>query len=75
MRKSKTESIMAVNSPQAKKERAFHFLSLVESLCIVFQKYFLRQGFRLSLVLNLFLIFHQISGSRSYRIVLIEKRV
>ena len=47
----------------------------VESLCIVVQKYILQQYFRLSLVLNLFLIFHQISGSYSYNIVLIKKSV
>ena len=34
-----------------------------------FQQCILRQGFRLSLVLNLFIIFHQISGSCSYKVV------
>ena len=47
----------------------------MESLCIVFQKYILPQGFSLNLVLNLFLNFHKISGSCSYIIVLIKKRV
>ena len=39
------------------------------------KKYSLRQGFRVRLVLNLVLIFHQISGSCSYKIVLIKKIV
>ena len=72
MRKSKTKGIKAVNSPQVNKDRAFNIHFVVESFCIVFQKYILRQGFRLSL-LNLFLIIHQISGSCSYNIVLIKR--
>ena len=46
---------------------------LVENVCFVFQKYILRQNFMLSLVLSLFLIFHQISGSCSYKIILIKR--
>ena len=43
------------------------------SFCAVFQKYILRHGFRLSLVLNLLLIFHQISVSCCYKIILKEE--
>ena len=39
-----------------------------------FPKYILRKGFRLSLVFNLLLIFHEISGSCSYKIVLIKRK-
>ena len=67
--------VKAVSSPQVNKERIFHAYLLVESFCHVFQKYLLRQSFRLSIDLNLFLIFHQISGSFSYKIVLIRERV
>ena len=47
-------------------------------IVIIVQKCILRQNFNLSLVLyvlvlNLFLIFHQTSGSSSYKIVLIRK--
>ena len=35
LRKSKTKSDKAVNSPQVSMERAFHVRMLVESLCIV----------------------------------------
>ena len=73
LRKSKSKIFKAVNSPQVNKERTFHVHLLLESFCIVIQKYILQQGFSLSLVLNLFLIFHQISRSSSYKIVLIEK--
>ena len=63
MGKSMKGSAKAVDSLQVKKERTFHVHLLVDSFCIVFQKYSLRQDFRLSFVLNLFLILHQISGS------------
>ena len=65
--------LKTVNSPQVNKERIFHVHLLAESFCIVFQKYILRQSFRLSLVLNLFLIVHQFSGSCSYKTALVEK--
>ena len=42
-------------------------------LRIVFQKYVLQQGFRLSFVLTLFLIFQKISGSWSQKILLVKK--
>ena len=74
LQKSKAKGIKVVNSPQASWERIFHVHLLVENFCIVFQKYILRQGFGLSLALNLFLIFHQISGSCSYEIVLIKRK-
>ena len=45
---------------------------LEERLCIVVQKYVLLQCFRLKLVLNLLLMFRQISSSCSYKIVLIK---
>ena len=45
----------------------------MESFCIFFQKYILRQGFRISFALNLSLIFCQISGSRSQKIVLLKE--
>ena len=49
---------------------------LVESFCIAFQEYILQQVLRLSLVLHLLLIFYQIAGFCSSKIVLfIEKRV
>ena len=67
LRESKIKSVMAVNSPQNNKERTFHVHLLVESDCIALQKYILRQGFRLSLVLNLFLSFHHISGLYFYK--------
>ena len=73
LRKSMKRSVIVVNSPQANKERTFHVNLLVESFCIVFQKYILRQCFRLSVALNFFLIFDQISGSYSYTIVLINE--
>ena len=73
MRKPKKRSAKAANSPQVNKERTFHDHLLMESFCIIFQKYILRQGFRLSLVLNLFLILHQSSGSCYYKIVLMKK--
>ena len=47
---------MAVNIFQVNKERTFRIHLLVESFYIVLEKYILRQGFRLGLVLNLFLI-------------------
>ena len=64
----------AVDSSQFNKERTFHIHVLVGSFCIFFQKYMLRQGFRISLVLNLFLIFDHISGSCSYNTVRIKRR-
>ena len=68
------KSLKAVNSAQVNKERTFLVHFLMGSFCIVIQAYILRQSFRPSLVLNLFLIFHQISGSCSYKIVLIMKK-
>ena len=63
LQKLKAKSLKAVNFPQVNKERKFCVHLLVEGFCIVFQKYVLRQNFKLSFVLTLFLIFHQISGS------------
>ena len=54
---------------QVGKERTFRVHLLVESVYIDFRNTCLRLDFRLSLVPNLCLIFHQISGSCSYRIV------
>ena len=51
MRKSKKRSLAAVNSPQVNQERTFRVNLFVESFYFVFQKYILRQGFKLSLVL------------------------
>ena len=45
-------SVNAVDSFQVNKERTFHVYLLVGSVCTVFQEYILRQGLRLSLVLN-----------------------
>ena len=42
----------SVNSSQVNKERTSHVHMLVKNFCIVVQKYFLRQGFRLRPVLN-----------------------
>ena len=72
LRKSMKRSVEAVHSPQVNKERAFHIHLSVESFCIVFQKCILREGFRLCFVLKLLLIFDQISGSFSCKIVLIK---
>ena len=72
LRESKKDSDKAVISPQASNERTFYFHMLVKSFCIVFQNYILRQGFRFSFVHNLLLIFPQISGSCSYKIVRIS---
>ena len=71
----KEKSVRAVNSPQDNKERTFFVHFLVESFCIVFQKYFLQQGFRLRFFLTLFLIFYQTSGSCSYKLFPIKKSV
>ena len=57
------------------KEKTFQIHLLVESFCIVFQKSILRKCFKLSLILNLFLIFDQISDLCSHKIFLIGKRV
>ena len=73
LQKSIGRSSNAVNSLQASKEGAFHAHMLVQNFCIIFQTYILRQAFCLSFVYNLFLIFQQISGSCSYKIVLIQK--
>ena len=51
-RKSKRRSDMAINSPQANKERMFHVHMLVNSLSIVVQKSISLRYFKLSLVLN-----------------------
>ena len=51
-----------VNSPQVNKERTFVSGKLMHSV----QKYILQLFFSFRLVPNLFLIFHQISASRSY---------
>ena len=72
--KSKIRSVKAVNFAQVNKERTYCVNLLVKSLCIVFQKYILRQGCRPRFVLNLFLIFDQISGWCSYEIVLMKRR-
>ena len=72
LQKSKINNATAVNSSQVNKERTFHVHLLMESFCIVFQKYILRLGFRLGLVLTVFLISHQYSGSRSYKTILIK---
>ena len=70
--KSNRKSVKAVTSLQIKKERTFHVHLLVECFCVAFQKYILRQGFKFSFALPLLLIFHQISGSCFYKIVLIK---
>ena len=63
----------AVNSPQVNKERTFHAHMLVcGKLMHLAQKYIL-QLLNFRLVLNLFLIFHQISRSCSHKIVLLKQ--
>ena len=53
-----------------------YFISmLVEKLCIVVQKYVLRQCFRLKLVVNLFSMFRLISGSCSYEKIVLQSSV
>ena len=74
MRKSIKNSVKVINIPQVNLKMSSHVHLLVESFCIVFEKYILRQSFRLNLVLNFFLIFDQLSGSCSYKIVPIETR-
>ena len=71
----KKNSVDTVDSPQDGNKRMLHVHLLVESIYIIFQKYILRQGFRLGLVLNLFLIFHQTSGLCSYKVVPIKNSV
>ena len=73
LQESKKKNFNAVSSPHPDKGRTFHIHLLVESFCIIVQKNL--QGFRHSFVLNLFLIFHQISVSCSYKIVPIKKSV
>ena len=63
----KRRSDKNVNSLKTSKEMIFHVHMLEERLCIVFQKHVLRQYLKLMLVLNLLLMFHQISSSCSYR--------
>ena len=75
LQKLKRRSEKAVNSPKASRERIFHVHMLVESLCIIVQQYILQQSFSLNLVLHVFLIFHQNSGSCSYKIVLVMEIV
>ena len=53
----------AVNSPPANKERTFQVHMLVEGIWILRKKAF----YNCSLASGLFLIFHQISGSSSYK--------
>ena len=62
-------SYRAVNSPQANKERTLHVHMLLESLCILCKNAFLN----CSSASGLFLIFDQISGSCSYKVVVIKK--
>ena len=62
----------AVKSPQANEERTFHVHMLVESLWIL-QKIHSIIVFSFKLVFKLFLIFHQISGTCAYKIVLMKK--
>ena len=64
--KSKRSYDKAVNSPRANKERSFHVNMLLESVCIVDQKYILRPCFSLSL----FLICSLISISFEARILI-----
>ena len=75
MQKSWGRSDTVVNSPQASKEKAFHVHVLVVSLCIAVHKYILGQCLCLNLVLNLFLIFHHISGLCSYKIRVVTATV
>ena len=72
LQKSKSRSDKAVSSLKVNKERKFHAHMLDKRLCIIVQKHVLRQCFRFKLVLNLLLMFHQTSGSCSYRIDLIK---
>ena len=73
--KSKMRSYKAVNSSQANKERTFYVHVLVESFCILHKNKILQLFFSLMLVLNLLLIFHQISGPCFYNTVLIKSSV
>jgi len=63
----------AANSPQADKKSTFHVVS--GKLLHRFPKINFTTKPRLSLVLNLFLVFHQISVSCSYEIVFYKSRV
>ena len=72
--KSKRRNDKAVNSLQDTKERILHVHMLVESFCIVVQKYvYDNVAIVVKLDLSLFLIFHQISGLFYYKIVLIKR--
>ena len=63
----------AVNSPRANNERTFHGLYVAGKLMHLAQKYILELYFSLRLALDFFSVFHQISSSCSYKIVLIKK--
>ena len=67
--KSKMRNDKALNSPQANWEKTFHGQMLMESLCILRKNTF----YNCSSASGLFLIFHQISGSCSYKITHINK--
>ena len=64
----------AVNSSQAKMERTFHAHMLVESLCILCRHTLYSCSSALGLFLICFLVFCRISGSCSYKIVLVKKK-
>ena len=70
--KIKEKSVKAVMSLQVNKKRTFHVHMLMDNFSIVFHKYILRPGFMLGRIL-LFLIFHQISDSCSYKIIQLKK--
>ena len=72
LQKSKSRSDKAVNSLKVNKKKIFHGHMLEERLCIVVKKHVLRQCFRLKHVLNQLLMFHQTSGSCSYKMVSIK---
>ena len=71
--KIKEKIVKTVNAPQVPKEKTSCPFVSGKSLHIVCQKFILRQSFKLSLVHNLFVIFHRNSGPCSYNAVLIKK--
>ena len=57
------------------KEGPFISISLWKASASFFKTYILRRGFGFNLVFNMFLVFHQTSGSCSDKIVLLKSSV
>ena len=78
--KIKEKSVKAVNSPQVNKERTFHISLFRKAFASLIRSIFYNKASDSALfliysyfILNLFLIFHQILGSCSYKINLLKR--